>query len=128
MKREMPQRELLSTAMSLAIMTTLISTIGCSPAQRSPDAIRQDTAKATAEVKSDAKAVVQGVADGLKIKGPLNINKATAEQLQTLPGIGPGVARRIVAGQPYASSDELVKRHIVTKTEYDRIADKIVAQ
>jgi len=128
MKRELPKRELLSTGVSLAMIATLIAAIGCSPAQRSPDAIRQDTAKATAEVKSDAKAVVQGVTDGLKIKGPLNINKATAEQLQTLPGIGSGQARRIVAGQPYGSSDELVKRHLVTKSEYDRIADKIVAQ
>jgi len=106
----------------------LLTAVACSPAERSPDAIRQDTAKATAEVKSDAKAVVQGVTDGLKIKGPVNINKATAEQLQTLPGIGSGQARRIVAGQPYGSSDELVKRHLVTKSEYDRIADKIVAQ
>jgi DNA uptake protein ComE-like DNA-binding protein len=128
MKRELPKRELLSTGVSLAVIATLIGAIGCSPAQRSPDAIRQDTAKAAAEVKSDAKAVVQGVTDGLKIKGPLNINKATAEQLQTLPGIGSGQARRIVAGQPYGSSDDLVKRHLVTKSEYDRIADKIVAQ
>ena len=103
----------------------LLAALGCSPAQRNPDAIRQDTAKATAEAKKDAKAVVEGVVDGLRSKGPLNINKATAEQLQTLPGITPAQARRIVAGQPYENSDDLVKRHLVTKAEYDRIADKI---
>jgi DNA uptake protein ComE-like DNA-binding protein len=103
----------------------LLTVIACSPAERKPDAIRQDTAKATSEAARDAKAVVQGVEDGLKNKGPLNINKATPDQLETLPGITPAHARRIVAGQPYASSDELVKRHLVSQAEYDRIADKI---
>jgi DNA uptake protein ComE-like DNA-binding protein len=104
---------------------TLLTVIACSPAERSPDAIRQDTAKATSAATRDAKAVVQGVVDGIKTKGPLNLNKATPDQLETLPGITPAQARRIVAGQPYASSDELVKRHLVSKPEYDRIADKI---
>jgi DNA uptake protein ComE-like DNA-binding protein len=113
---------------SLALLTAL----GCSPAQRSPDAIRQDAAKATTEAAKDAhdaakdaKAAVQGVKDGLKTTGPLNINNATADQLETLPGITPEKARRIVAGQPYANSDDLVKRHLVTQAEYDRIAGKI---
>jgi DNA uptake protein ComE-like DNA-binding protein len=103
----------------------LLPAIACSPAERNPDAIRKDTAKATSEAARDAKAVVQGVEEGLKTKGSLNINSATADQLETLPGITPAQARRIVAGQPYASSDELVKRHLVSQAEYERIADKI---
>jgi DNA uptake protein ComE-like DNA-binding protein len=103
----------------------LLTVIACSPAERNPDAIRHDAAKATSEAAKDAKAVVQGVEDGLKTKGGLNINKATPDQLETLPGITPAQARRIAAGQPYASSDELVKRHLVSQAEYDRIADKI---
>jgi DNA uptake protein ComE-like DNA-binding protein len=94
MKRELPKRELLSTGVSLAMIATLIAAIGCSPAQRSPDAIRQDTAKATSEVKRDTKAVVQGVEEGLKTKGPVDINEATTDQLETLAGIGPAEARR----------------------------------
>ncbi|MGO9340497.1 MAG: ComEA family DNA-binding protein [Terracidiphilus sp.] len=103
----------------------LLTVIACTPAERSPDAIRHDTAKATSEVAKDAKAAVEGVVDSLKTGGPLNINKATPDQLETLPGITPAQARRIVAGQPYADSDQLVKRHIVSQAEYDRIADKI---
>jgi DNA uptake protein ComE-like DNA-binding protein len=128
MKRELPKRELLSTGVSLAMIATLIAAIGCSPAQRSPDAIRQDTAKATSEVKRDTKAVVQGVEEGLKTKGPVDINEATTDQLETLAGIGPAEARRIVAGRPYTDSNELAKRHIVTKAEYDRIAGKVVTR
>jgi competence protein ComEA len=43
--------------------------------------------------------------------GPLDINRATAEQLDTLPGIGPSTAQAIVAHRdehgPYASVDAL---------------------
>ncbi len=103
-------------------------TLGCSPAQRSPDAIRQDTAKATAEAARDAKAVAQGVFEGLKTKGPVNINKASEYQIAALPGISDAQARRIIDGRPYASADELMKRHILPRAEYNHIADKIVAR
>jgi DNA uptake protein ComE-like DNA-binding protein len=106
----------------------LLTAIGCTQAQRNPDAIRQDAAKATAEAKQDAKAVVQGVEDGLKTKGQVNINTATPDQLEALPGIDAARARRIIAGRPYQSSDDLLKRHLVPKAEYDRIAGRVVAQ
>jgi competence ComEA-like helix-hairpin-helix protein len=44
-------------------------------------------------------------------KGSLrvNINTATIEELQTLPGIGPARARLIVTNRPYQSVDDLAK-------------------
>ena len=106
----------------------LVATVGCSPARRSPDAIRQDAAQATAEAARDAKAVAQGVVDGLRAKGPLNVNRASADELEGLPGIDNSTAQRIIAGRPYGSSIELLKRHLVTKAEYNRIAEKVVAR
>lgn len=109
-------------------MFGLLMAVGCTPANRSPDAIRQNTANATAAAARDAKAVAQGVFEGLKAKGPLNINKATAEELETLPGIGAATANRIISGRPYKNSVELLNRHLVTKQEYDRIANRVVAR
>ncbi len=100
----------------------------CTPEKRSPDAIREDTAKATSEAARDAKAVVQGVADGLKQKGPMNINKASVDDLKTLPGIDDAAAHRIAEGRPYDDSGELVKKHVISRAEYNRIANKIVAK
>ena len=101
---------------------------GCSPASRSPDAIRQDTANATAAAARDTKAVAQGVFDGLKAKGPLNINRATREQLETLPGIDTAAADRIISARPYKNSAELERRHILSKAEYNRIANRVEAR
>ena len=44
-------------------------------------------------------------------KGSLrvNINKATIEELETLPGIGPAKARLIVANRPYQRVEDLAK-------------------
>lgn len=101
---------------------------GCSHESRSPDAIRSDTANATAAAARDTKAAVEGVVDGLRRKGPMNINKASKDDLETLPGVTPGIADRIIAGRPYDTGADLYHRRIVSKAEYDRIAEKIQAK
>jgi DNA uptake protein ComE-like DNA-binding protein len=109
---------------SIAIVV-FVGLSGCTSTSRSPDAIRQNTANATAAAARDAKAVAQGIFDGLKTKGPININRASEQELETLPGIDAAAANRIIAGRPYGSSAELLRRHVITKKQYDRIATRI---
>lgn len=111
----------------LILGACLVGLAGCNQ-NPTPEQIRQDTAKATREAARDTKAAVQGVVDGLKKTGPVNINEASESDLEALPGIDAARARRIVANRPYASSDELLRRHVITKDEYDRISGKVVAQ
>jgi DNA uptake protein ComE-like DNA-binding protein len=106
----------------------LIALTSCTTRERSPDEIRRQTAAATATVARDAKAVTKGVVDGLKQKGPMNINKASEDDLATLPGIDGRTARLIVENRPYDTSYELVKKHLVSKSQYDHIADKVVTR
>lgn len=40
---------------------------------------------------------------------PLDLNRATVEQLESLPGIGPGLAARLVAARPFRSVGEVMK-------------------
>lgn len=113
----------------------LLTTIGCKSVDQNPtpEQIRQDTAKATKTAAQDAKAVVEGVKDGLKSKTPgtagtININTASADDLKTLPGIDDVRAHRIIANRPYDHADDLVKKHVVSRDEYDRISGQVVAQ
>jgi DNA uptake protein ComE-like DNA-binding protein len=107
----------------------LLSLTACTPEKRSsPDAIREDTARATKEVAQDAKAVAKGVVDGLKDKGPVNINKATSDELKKLPGIDDAAAQRIIDNRPYDDSYDLVKKHAVSKNEYDQVAGNVTTR
>lgn len=58
----------------------------------------------------------------------IDINSATSEQLQVLPGIGPARARDIIAGRPYRGKDELVRRSIIPQSVYDGIQARIIAR
>ena len=93
-----------------------------------PQDLKEKTAKATEDAKRDAKAVAEGIREGWSRDKPLNLNTATKDQLLTLPGITGTQADRIIAERPYLESDELVSRHILPKSEYDRIADLVKAK
>ncbi len=60
----------------------------------------------------------------------LDINHATRTQLIALAGIGEKTADRIIesrTGAPFASSDELVTRRLLSATEYEAIRDLVTA-
>ena len=37
----------------------------------------------------------------------VNVNNATEKELETIPGIGPALAREIIAGRPYSKVEDL---------------------
>ena len=57
----------------------------------------------------------------------LDINSASAQELDALPGIGPARAAAIVKGRPYRSKDELVRKKILPQNIYDKIKERLVA-
>jgi competence protein ComEA len=57
----------------------------------------------------------------------LDLNTATEAQLVALPGIGEAYAKKIIAGRPYKSKDELVHRKIVPESVYKEFSEKVVA-
>jgi competence protein ComEA len=92
-----------------------------------PDEIRQRTADATATMKRDAKAVAEGVKEGLGREKTININKASREDLLTLPGLTDRQADRIVAGRPFANAHDLVTRRVMSDAQYDKMRDRVIA-
>jgi DNA uptake protein ComE-like DNA-binding protein len=59
---------------------------------------------------------------------PVDINRAKADELMTLKGIGDARAEAIIKGRPYARKDELVKKKILPESVYNEIKDQIVAK
>ncbi len=62
-----------------------------------------------------------------KAAAQIDINTASADQLQTLDGIGDARAKAIIKGRPYTRKDELVDKKILSEGVYDKIKDRIVA-
>ena len=105
----------------------LAALAGCTQPQNSQD-LKEKTAQATAQVKRDAKAVAAGIREGWSRDKPLDLNSATKEQLLSLPGVTSAQADRVIAGRPYNEPGEVVTRRIMTKIEYDKIADRVTAK
>ena len=56
----------------------------------------------------------------------IDINIASVEQLDTLPGVGQITAQKIISNRPYNSVEELSTKKVVNKGVYEKIKDLVV--
>jgi competence protein ComEA len=58
----------------------------------------------------------------------VNINTATKEELDTLPGIGPVKAQAIIEGRPFKSIEDVMKVKGIKQGEFGKIKDRITVE
>ena len=63
-----------------------------------------------------------------RVAYPIDINRASAEELKTLPGIEDAYAASIKRNRPYQNKAQLLSRKVIPESTYARIKKRIIAK
>jgi competence protein ComEA len=58
----------------------------------------------------------------------VDINTATLAELDTLPGIGPATAQRIIDGRPYGAIEDLLRVKGIGQATFDKLKERITVR
>jgi competence protein ComEA len=86
-----------------------------------PQPVAPVPAKAAAARETDAVGASEGGA-------LVDINIATLAELDTLPGVGPATAQRIIDGRPYGSIEDLMRVRGIGQATFDKLKERITVR
>ena len=85
-------------------------------------------AKPAAPAKPSAAQAAPAVKPASAVTKAVNLNSATAEQLDQIPNIGEKRSEAIIKGRPYTKTQDLVTKKVLTQGVFDKIKDKVTVK
>ena len=119
-----PRNEMIERLHDLEI-SAMLKRIGIW-SESDPDRIAELRAKQRSEESELQKIQRQVTKAKSPQQGSLDLNAATKRELQSIKGIGPILAKRIIAGRPYKTIDDLLKVKGIGPKKLERIRPYVV--
>lgn len=99
-------------------------TVGEATAATVPATASQKASSAQKSATEKVSKATSKLAPGQRI----NINTATKQELEALPGIGSSKAQRIIEGRPYEKPEDIMKVKGIKQKLFDKIKDNITVK